>query len=61
MLCFECHDEITAQPAEWPEERQLALLKRSRPKDYSLATYNKIKGFGPMRIVTADVDEWLGD
>lgn len=48
-----CHDEVGG----WPRARQLALLKRVRPNDYSLAEYHKV-----IRRKTPDedeVDRWM--
>lgn len=59
VLCFPCHEEITEHPEVWPEARQLALLLKSRPDDFDLANYNRVKGFGPNRIIMGDVEEWL--
>jgi hypothetical protein len=54
VLCPVCHDEVDG----WPEAKQLAALKRSRPADLDLAAYNKLIGRGPNRIAQADVDAW---
>lgn len=54
VVCLPCHDALD-DTAEWPESRQLAALKRSRPGDYDLAAYNALVGYGPGRITEADV------
>lgn len=52
-----CHEEL-GDASEWPEARQLALLKQRRPDDYDLAAYNKLKGYGSDRITEEDVAEY---
>ena len=54
VVCPICHDELDG----WPEERQLAVLKRSRPANVDLAAYNALIGWGESRITAADVDAW---
>jgi hypothetical protein len=54
----EYHDEKLSSKSEWPESRQLAALRQSRPQDYDLAAYNALVGLGPDRITEADVDAW---
>lgn len=39
LVCRSCHDEKLSSAAEWPEARQLSVLARSRPNDFSLAEY----------------------
>lgn len=58
-VCSACHDGPLASRAEWPEARQLAALKRSRPEDYSLAQYNALVARGPNRITDEDVARWM--
>jgi len=55
VVCRPCHmDEIHSRLG-WPEARQLAVLKRRRPRDYDLAAYNELVGADPDRITEADV------
>lgn len=58
-VCSVCHDGPIASRAQWPEARQLAALKRSRPADYDLAAYNALVGRGPQRVTEEDVAKWL--
>jgi len=55
VCCYLCHVERLDSRAEWPEARQLAALKRSRPRDYDLAAYNELVGYGPERITEEEV------
>ncbi len=58
LLCHSCHMErIHNGPEKWPEARQLALLKRNRPKDLDLEAYNKLVGYGPKRITMEDLEK----
>lgn len=58
VLCFHCHIlRIHSSDEKWPETRQLAVLKRSRPQDFDPAAYNKLKGYRRFRITEKDVDE----
>jgi hypothetical protein len=57
VVCRECHDELGSK-ALWPEARQLAALKRSRPTDMDLAAYNALVGLGTNRITEAEVDSF---
>jgi len=56
VLCFNCHFNRIHGNEHWPEARQLAVLKRSRPTDYNLKAYNELVGYGPERITDADVE-----
>lgn len=38
LLCRKCHDDV-GSAAEWPESRQLAVLAKSRPNQFSLKDY----------------------
>jgi len=58
LVCFLCHEQLSSRKA-WPEARQLAVLKRSRPEDYDLQAYNALVGRGPERITEAEVEAWL--
>ena len=58
-LCFRCHmHRIHGGKEQWPEARQLAVLKRARPADYDLTAYNQLIGYGPERLSEEDVGEW---
>ena len=58
VLCRTCHDTRMHGNEHWPETRQLAVLKLSRPEDYSLYQYNLLKNpNAPNRITEADVSE----
>lgn len=48
-LCWWCHEEVHKSPAAWTKVRQLAVLKTSRPGDFSIERYN--------RLATASVSE----
>jgi len=58
VVCGKCHLEIHAGKEPWPEARQLAVLKRSRPDDLDLPAYNKLVGYGPNRIADEDLAMW---
>ena len=57
VLCAGCHMLRIHGHEDWPEARQLAILKKSRPHDHDLAAYNELKGFGPDRITEEDVNQ----
>ena len=60
IVCRRCHVLRLSSPAEWPEARQLAALKRSRPADYDLAAFLKLKNPNAPKAVTQDeVDKWM--
>ncbi len=58
VLCYPCHMQRVHGNEDWPEARQLAVLKRSRPEDLDLPAYNKLKGYGPQRITESDLNKW---
>ena len=58
VVCRYCHSEHLGNKGEWPQARQLAALKRSRPRDYDLAAFNELVGRGPNRITEKDVEQW---
>lgn len=60
-LCYKCHLERIHGELNWPESRQLAALKRSRPQDYNLVAYNLLIGRGPKRITEKDIAAWAND
>jgi len=56
VVCFPCHDELGSRE-EWPEARQLAALRKSRPHDYDLAAYLTLKNpKAPNAITQSEVD-----
>lgn len=59
VLCWRCHVERVHGDEDWPEARQLAVLKRRRPEDYDLAAYNTLIGRGPYRITEEGVAQWI--
>ena len=58
LLCWTCHKLRVHGKVEWPQSRQLAVLKRSRPQDYDLAAFNALVGWGRYRITEDDVKQW---
>ncbi len=56
VLCGDCNEDEVEDKAKWPQARQLAVLKKSRPDDYDLAAFNALVGYGPDRITESDVD-----
>lgn len=57
LLCGYCHTiEIHNEPHLWPDARQLALLRASRPGDFNLEDFNRLKGCGPDRVTEEDVN-----
>jgi hypothetical protein len=61
VLCWRCHAERIHGPEEWPQARQLAVLRRSRPEDYDLEGFNALVGYGPRRITDKEVERWSTD
>lgn len=59
VVCWRCHHDELSNAAEWPQSRQLAALKRSRPADYDLAAFNKLVNWGKDRIAEEEVERWL--
>lgn len=60
IVCRACHDEKLSQPAEWPEARQLAILAKSRPAQFSLTAYLELTSPRAMqRIAIAEVMEFM--
>jgi len=57
VVCFPCHEELGSRK-EWPDARQLAVLKRQRPEDYDLRAFNRLIGRGPNRITEQDVEAY---
>jgi len=60
IVCRSCHDEKLSQPAEWTEARQLAVLAKSRPKQFSLTDYLALTSpRAPRRIEIAEITKWF--
>ncbi len=63
VVCEWCHLAYlssSAATAEYPESRQLAILKRSRPAYYDLAAY--LEAFhpnAPQAVTEDEVNRWL--
>jgi len=58
VVCWMCHHGPLSSRAEWPESRQLAALRRSRPRDFDLAAFNALVGRGANRVSEEDVEQW---
>jgi len=58
VLCWECNSGPFQDRAQWPESRQLALLARSRPKDFDLTAYLELTSPRAMRRI--EIGEVLG-
>ena len=60
VLCWLCNGGPAEDKSLWPEARQLALLKRSRPEDYDLAAHNAcINPRAPRRVTEEEVRIYL--
>ena len=58
-VCWRCHHtRIHNGKEHWPEERQLAVLKRSRPEDFDLPAYCKLKNRAETAITEEDVAKY---
>jgi len=58
VVCWFCNSEVLTDKSAWPEARQLAALRKSRPADYNLRAHNTLVGRGPRRITESEVDAW---
>ena len=58
VCCWLCNSEDLTDKVKWPQARQLAVLKRSRPYDYDLAAFNELVGYGKDRITEAEVAQY---
>ena len=56
-LCSLCHDREVHGREEWPIPKQLAALYRSRPDDYDLQAFNRLRGRAD--ITQGMVEEWI--
>lgn len=60
VLCWQCNSGPFQDRAEWSESRQLALLARSRPKDFDLTAYLELTSPRAMRrIEIGEVLDWM--
>ena len=61
LVCRKCHEGL-GSAAEWPESRQLAVLAKSRPKQFSLTDYLALTSpRAPCRIEIMDVLSWMDE
>ena len=61
VCCWRCNSDVLTNKAAWPEARQLAVLRKSRPADYDLRAHNMLANpNAPYRITQAEVDAWDG-
>ena len=59
VACFYCNQYLLHDRTEWPEARQLARLRKSRPDDYDLGAYNLlVNERAPNRITQDEVDTY---
>lgn len=60
VLCWQCNSGPFQNRGEWPESKQLALLARRRPKDFSLADYLALTSpRAPKRIEIHEILAWM--
>jgi hypothetical protein len=59
ILCQYCNQYEVTDKRKWPQARQLAVLRRSRPADYDLVAFNALVNLNaPNRITECDITEW---
>lgn len=58
VLCWTCHERIHSESG-WPMDRQLAVLKRSRPQDMDLPAFCRLIRRADGAITESDVDQFL--
>ena len=59
VCCWLCNSEVLTDKAAWPEARQLAALRKSRPKEYDLRAHNLLANpNAPNRVTEEEVDAW---
>jgi len=59
VLCWNCNGNVVTDKSEWPEARQLALLKSKRPDDFCLVSYNRlVNPNAPRRIEPYEVEDY---
>jgi hypothetical protein len=57
--CWFCNTEELTKASIWPVERQLCLLKHSRPQDFDLKAFvSLLRPHAPNWITEADVSHW---
>jgi len=62
VLCWLCNAYFVTDKKRWPEARQLAVLKKQRPRDYDLVAYNAlVNPKAPNRITQEEVDQWAAN
>ncbi len=62
VLCWECNSGQFQDRSQWPESRQLALLARSRPKDFDLTAYLELTSPRAMRrIEIGEILDWMDE
>jgi len=60
VLCFHCNQSEVMDKANWPQARQLAVLKTFSPEHYDLQAFNfLVNPNAPNRITQEEVDEWI--
>lgn len=60
VLCWHCNAEAVEDKRQWPEARQLALLRALAPEDYDLVAYNAlVNPRAPNRITEEEVSAWI--
>jgi hypothetical protein len=60
VLCWFCNGHVVTNKGDWPEARQLAVLRRSAPENYDLVAYNAlVNPRAPHRITPAEVDSFF--
>lgn len=61
VLCWHCNGSVVTNKKEWPEARQLAVLKRESPEDYDLQAYLELTNPRAMQRITEDeIDSFIG-
>lgn len=61
VLCWYCNGHVVTAKAAWPQARQLAFLRRSRPLDFDLEAFNRlVNPNAPGRITLDDVNSFGG-
>lgn len=56
VLCWKCNGTDFEDKGEWPQARQLALLKIRRPEAYDLVAFNEhVNPKAPNRITPEEV------
>ena len=59
VVCWVCNSERLTNKVEYPEARQLAILRASRPDDFDLAKHNALANpNAPNRVTLEEIDAW---